>query len=368
MSSATQHSLIRPVVRTLYRQLFRLADEYGTSACASNLTVKQEIDRFTSAVNSTSRKTTRKAANNRVDNDDDTTIIPVGGGLVFAIRTGQADDSSHSSSLNRYDSTKSVSELDSFAEMLAATSVDGSVTLNSTITRQIIREQFRHPKTSHDLNEQQLIGVGFLALRTIKERIQSLKTNLLSSAVGTVPPKAGDLSFQKDVVAEPSLTDLTTEVTTENEDIRVHIKTKYNRMPEQSLASQSSSPLFASISSTPHMFSYEITITNIHPSRTVQLLKRAWTFTDSKGVCQRIRGAGVIGQTPVLVPQGKFQYESHVNLQETRGQMVGAFTFQLIEDPQKSSPLKSGEMFDVPVGPVLLAATQKGASSQATET
>ena len=48
-------------------------------------------------------------------------------------------------------------------------------------------------------------------------------------------------------------------------------------------------------------WAYTIEITN-HGSETVQLKTRHWRITDANGKLQEVRGAGVVGEEPVLAP------------------------------------------------------------------
>lgn len=72
------------------------------------------------------------------------------------------------------------------------------------------------------------------------------------------------------------------------------------------------------------VFGYRITITN-NGTRTVKLLSRHWRITDGNGATVEVRGAGVVGQQPVLAPGERFQYASGAPLPTPSGIMVGSY-------------------------------------------
>jgi ApaG protein len=74
-----------------------------------------------------------------------------------------------------------------------------------------------------------------------------------------------------------------------------------------------------------HFFwSYTIAITNNGRS-TIQLMTRYWHITDAQGRVQEVRGAGVIGEQPVLEPGESFEYTSGVPLPTSSGFMLGSY-------------------------------------------
>jgi ApaG protein len=72
------------------------------------------------------------------------------------------------------------------------------------------------------------------------------------------------------------------------------------------------------------IFSYHITIKNTNPFP-VKLEKREWTITDSNGEIAMVKGDGVVGLTPEILPNEFFQYSSNVNLKSGLGNMSGKF-------------------------------------------
>ncbi len=87
-----------------------------------------------------------------------------------------------------------------------------------------------------------------------------------------------------------------------------------------------------------YFWAYTIEIAN-EGEELVQLKSRHWQITDSRGMTENVRGAGVVGQTPVIKPGEKFSYTSGCPLETPSGLMVGQY--------QMSSA--SGELFDVAV-------------------
>jgi ApaG protein len=87
-------------------------------------------------------------------------------------------------------------------------------------------------------------------------------------------------------------------------------------------------PRFLSERSSPEngyfFWAYTIEITN-HGTDTVQLKTRHWKITDAHGRMQEVRGAGVVGETPVLGPGASFEYTSGVPLPTPSGFMVGTY-------------------------------------------
>ena len=58
-----------------------------------------------------------------------------------------------------------------------------------------------------------------------------------------------------------------------------------------------------------YVWAYHVRIEN-EGQQTVQLLNRYWQITDALGQVQEVRGAGVVGEQPVLEPGGSFEYTS----------------------------------------------------------
>ena len=57
----------------------------------------------------------------------------------------------------------------------------------------------------------------------------------------------------------------------------------------------------------------------------MQLKTRHWRITDAQGRLQEVRGAGVVGEEPVLKPGENFEYTSGVPLPTPSGFMTGTY-------------------------------------------
>jgi ApaG protein len=71
-------------------------------------------------------------------------------------------------------------------------------------------------------------------------------------------------------------------------------------------------------------WAYTIGIAN-NGGETVQLKTRYWHITDAFGRVQEVRGAGVVGEEPVIAPGKSFEYTSGVPLQTPSGIMAGRY-------------------------------------------
>ncbi len=87
-----------------------------------------------------------------------------------------------------------------------------------------------------------------------------------------------------------------------------------------------------------YVFAYQVRIAN-RGKETVQLRNRHWRITDSQGRTQEVRGAGVVGEQPVLGPGESFEYTSGTPLATASGIMLGSYEM-ISED---------GERFDVAI-------------------
>jgi ApaG protein len=74
---------------------------------------------------------------------------------------------------------------------------------------------------------------------------------------------------------------------------------------------------------------------------TVQLRARYWRIIDANGRTIEVKGAGVVGQQPILRPGETFEYKSGTPLETPSGMMLGAYQMQTAD----------GEAFqvDIPV-------------------
>ena len=74
-----------------------------------------------------------------------------------------------------------------------------------------------------------------------------------------------------------------------------------------------------------YFFAYTVEITNMTTER-VQLRSRYWRIIDCNGKLQEVRGAGVVGEQPVLGPGETFDYTSGCPLTTPDGTMQGTYT------------------------------------------
>jgi len=113
--------------------------------------------------------------------------------------------------------------------------------------------------------------------------------------------------------------------------VDVSVATRY--LPEQS---QPELQRFA--------FAYTITLRNAG-ALPAQLLTRHWLITDGDGQVQEVRGAGVVGQQPLLRPGEQHTYTSGTVLATRVGTMQGSYQMQADD----------GHRFDAPIEPFRLA-------------
>ena len=116
------------------------------------------------------------------------------------------------------------------------------------------------------------------------------------------------------------------EYTAVTEGVRVSVRSFY--LEDQSEPDQSH-----------FVWAYRVRIAN-EGARPLRLLRRTWLITDARGRVQRVHGAGVVGEQPLLEPGESFEYTSGTPLETPSGFMVG--TYHMV-DPA------SGEAFDVAV-------------------
>ncbi len=91
------------------------------------------------------------------------------------------------------------------------------------------------------------------------------------------------------------------------------------------------------------VWAYRVRIEN-KGAETVLLLNRYWRITDALGRTQEVRGAGVVGERPVLDPGQSYEYTSGTPLSTPSGIMDGSY--------QMETP--GGETFDVVIPPFSL--------------
>ena len=98
------------------------------------------------------------------------------------------------------------------------------------------------------------------------------------------------------------------------------------------------------LGSSRYVFAYTITITNTG-TVPAQLVSRHWVITDSNNQVQEVRGAGVIGEQPLLRPNESFQYTSGTAIATPVGTMRGSY--QMVAE--------DGVQFDAPIPEFMLS-------------
>ena len=72
------------------------------------------------------------------------------------------------------------------------------------------------------------------------------------------------------------------------------------------------------------VFSYTISITNLG-TVAARLISRHWVITDAYSHAQEVRGQGVVGEQPMLLPEQSFEYTSGTLLATQVGTMRGSY-------------------------------------------
>ena len=85
-------------------------------------------------------------------------------------------------------------------------------------------------------------------------------------------------------------------------------------------------------------WSYHIRIEN-GSNRSVQLLSRSWQIVDGNGTVHEVHGEGVVGEMPLIAPDGSFDYVSGCPLDTPSGWMSG--TYRMVDE--------EGTAFDVAI-------------------
>lgn len=91
-------------------------------------------------------------------------------------------------------------------------------------------------------------------------------------------------------------------------------------------------------------FLYTITISNERQGA-VQLLSRHWIIRDEAGGVEEVRGPGVVGEQPVILPGSFFEYTSGCPLTTATGTMEGSY--------RMTAP--DGDDFDAVIAPFVLS-------------
>ncbi len=86
-------------------------------------------------------------------------------------------------------------------------------------------------------------------------------------------------------------------------------------------------------------FAYRVRISNVG-QETVQVMSRHWIITDANGDVEEVRGAGVVGEQPVIAVGESFEYTSACPLGTSFGAMQGSY--QVVNG--------EGDPFDAEIG------------------
>ena len=81
------------------------------------------------------------------------------------------------------------------------------------------------------------------------------------------------------------------------------------------------------------IWAYHIRIKN-KSNETVKLLARYWRIIDECGNVQEIEGEGVVGEKPLIVANGVYQYASGLHLKYPSGIMSGKYRLEKIENKE----------------------------------
>jgi ApaG protein len=95
-----------------------------------------------------------------------------------------------------------------------------------------------------------------------------------------------------------------------------------------------------------YTFAYTITVSNAGDVP-IQLLSRHWIITDANDGVQEVRGDGVVGEQPVIEPDGAFRYTSGATLTTPVGCMEGSYTMIVAEEEEVD--LTEQPAFEVPI-------------------
>ncbi|MGB8538525.1 MAG: Co2+/Mg2+ efflux protein ApaG [Acidobacteriaceae bacterium] len=87
-----------------------------------------------------------------------------------------------------------------------------------------------------------------------------------------------------------------------------------------------------------YLWAYRVTIDNLG-QETVQLRSRHWMITNARGEFTEIKGAGVVGEQPILEPGESYAYTSGAPLNTPSGMMGGSYQMES----------RTGEQFDIEI-------------------
>lgn len=79
-----------------------------------------------------------------------------------------------------------------------------------------------------------------------------------------------------------------------------------------------------------YYFIYSIVISN-HRANPAKLLKRHWVIRDGQKREEHVRGEGVVGETPTIIPGEDFSYHSACPIKTPTGSLRGSYQFICLE-------------------------------------
>lgn len=112
-----------------------------------------------------------------------------------------------------------------------------------------------------------------------------------------------------------------------SDEYRIEISVQTAYVDEQSLPEQNR-----------YVFAYTITIKNTGEVA-AKLLRRHWLITDANNKVEHVKGDGVVGKQPHLLPGQSFTYTSGAILETPVGCMQGSYEFLAEEGTLFKAPI-----------------------------
>ncbi|MGE0632584.1 MAG: Co2+/Mg2+ efflux protein ApaG [Pseudobdellovibrionaceae bacterium] len=91
-----------------------------------------------------------------------------------------------------------------------------------------------------------------------------------------------------------------------------------------------------------YFFAYHITIRNTGTTA-AQLLSRHWVILDGHNQTEEVKGSGVVGLQPRILPGQSFDYQSACPLRTPTGSMRGSF--QMVTDAGENFTIQIPEFY-----------------------
>lgn len=87
-----------------------------------------------------------------------------------------------------------------------------------------------------------------------------------------------------------------------------------------------------------YVFSYTVKISN-KLTQAAQLKSRYWLITNGDGETVEVEGEGVVGEQPIIEPNGSFEYTSASMLKTAVGTMQGYYEFEFADGQIHREPI-----------------------------